>query len=83
MKSFFLDPPSVKVLGNTKVKGFFTQEFVVYERDFFYWTPHSKKKRTKLAGSAKLVFDLSVNMQLKICLLQNFSLLPSGNFDPQ
>ena len=24
-----------------RVKGFFTQEFVVYERDFFYWTPHS------------------------------------------
>ena len=22
-------------------KGFFTQEFVVYERDFFYWTPHT------------------------------------------
>ena len=25
----------------TQLKGFFTQEFVVYERDFFYWTPHS------------------------------------------
>ena len=38
MKSFLLDPPSVKVLGNAKVKGFFTQEFVVYEQNFDYWT---------------------------------------------